>query len=234
MSQTSAPYAAVYTLPPHWKKSGVWDVLKSFAKWCPPLLSLFQLSVVLGLALLSTFLQYEFYLEHDVLPGYAAPLAVAGSLAMIALLTLKLLGPAHWIRQTICGGYYLFMIASTSFHVFSHTWEQVASEAIPSSLTEPAQPASLDPVTQALTGALQKATKDGAWSTMRDIAGKLPKPTVTTIQTPRPKPLGISRESMNWIGAGILIVLRALLEAAQALCVVALKRPIPNVNKPTE
>ncbi|HYX33140.1 MAG TPA: hypothetical protein VE954_08480 [Oligoflexus sp.] len=222
MPLSSAPAATVYRFSVDEKKSKVSEQLKILAT-LPSLIHLFQVSVVCGLGVLSTFLQHEFYRQHDILPGYSWPLAVAGSLAMIALLTLQLSGTADWIRRFVCGGYYAFMVASTTFHIFSYTWEKALSETVSVLSAQPSHSVSVDPVMSALTDALQKATKAGAWSTMQRIAEKLPKAQAIAVQPPNPKPLGISRDAVNWIGAGILIVLRALLEAAQALCVVALK-----------
>jgi hypothetical protein len=212
----------VYRFPADEKKSKVPELLKTSAA-LPSLIFLFQVSVVCGLGVLSTFLQHEFYRQHDILPGYSWPLAVAGSLAMVALLTLQLSGTADWIRRFVCGGYYAFMVASTTFHVFSHTWEKALSDPVSALASQPTHSVSADPVTSALTDALQKATRAGAWSTMQTIADKLPKAQVITVQTPTPQPLGISRDAVTWTGAIILIALRALLEAAQAICVVALR-----------
>ncbi|WP_141735936.1 hypothetical protein [Oligoflexus tunisiensis] len=185
----------------------------------------FQLIVTIGLSVLASFLQFEFYREHDVLPGYAWPLAIAGSAGMLSLATVKFDG--FWTdlpRKVLYCACYIFMVISSSFHVANDAWNRVAklpNEALLTNSTlAPAQELGL----QAVVDALKLATKNRAWNAMETLGAEVSKQAAAQPSISPAKPLGVSQDLMIWIGAAITLLLRALLEGIQAINAVALRK----------
>jgi hypothetical protein len=180
---------------------------------------MFQLLVATGLTVLSTFLQFEFYNKHDVLPGYAWPLAISGSVAMLSLASTKF--PGFWVdlpRKLIYMAFYVFFVLSSSYHVLSDAWEKVAVQSETVS-TLPSR----EPAIEAITKALEKATKGRAYGTMETLGAELSKQMTWNNLAAKPQPMGLSNSSVVWAGAAILVALRALLEAAIVVIAISLK-----------
>jgi hypothetical protein len=180
---------------------------------------IFQLLVAIGLTMLSTFLQFEFYNKHDVLPGYAWPLAIAGSVAMLSLAATKFQG--FWAdlpRKLIYMACYVFFVLFSSYHVLCDAWEKVAVPSEPVSRLP-----SREPAMEAITKALEKATKGRAYGTMETLGAELSKQMTWNNSDAKPQPMGLSHSSVVWAGAAILVALRALLEAAIAVIAISLK-----------
>jgi hypothetical protein len=211
----------VYSLP-NQTSSKPSDSNRKSAKHSPILFG-FHLIVVVGLSVLGTFLQVEFYKAHDVLPGYAWPLAVSGAAGMLSLATIKF--DKRWIdltRKSVYFAFYLFMVLSSSYHVLSDAWANA------SKVVAPGQSASDHTVAQeqalgAVANALNVATKKGAWKVMESLGTAITKGLPEKVPTQDATPFGLSGELMIGVGAGILIVLRALLEAVQAITAVAVR-----------
>ncbi|MDQ3232048.1 MAG: hypothetical protein M3Q07_09530, partial [Pseudobdellovibrionaceae bacterium] len=61
-----------------------------------PFSFLLRLLLVACLTLLMTAMQVEFYREHDILPGYAVPLALASEIAFLSLVSMKFSRSLEW------------------------------------------------------------------------------------------------------------------------------------------
>jgi hypothetical protein len=219
------PNATVYFLPAYAQASNHETRVESKdrRKKLSPLV-IFQVLVAAGLTMLSTFLQFEFYRKHDVLPGYAWPLAIAGSVAMLSLAATKFQG--FWAdlpRKLICMAFYVFFVLSSSYHVLSDAWEKVAVQSETVS-TLPSR----EPAIEAITKALEKATKGRAYGTMETLGAELSKQMTRNNSAAKPQPMGLSHSSVVWAGAAILVALRALLEAAIAVIAISLKNSCSN------
>jgi hypothetical protein len=143
---------------------------------------------------------------------------------MLSLATLKFEGAwADFPRKFVYGLCYVFMVASSSFHVMSKAWDTAAT--LPKSETEAVQ--SLSPATdralQAMTEALTQATKSRAFNTMGILGTEVSKQISPKSPAPQAQPLGIPRDLVIWVGAVIIIILRTLLEATQAINAIALR-----------
>jgi hypothetical protein len=190
-----------------------------------PLLVAFQLIVTIGLSILASFLQFEFYREHDVLPGYAWPLAVAGTVGMLSLATVKFEG--FWAdlpRKLLYGACYVFMVMSASFHVASDAWNRAARLPSETQIGQSSVSSSHAEGLQAIVDALKQATKNRAWNTMATLGAEVSKQTASRTSMPVPKPLGVPQDLMIWTGAAITVLLRALLEGIQAVNAIALRK----------
>ncbi|RYZ90492.1 MAG: hypothetical protein EOP04_03750 [Proteobacteria bacterium] len=185
------------------------------------LLTVLQVLTIMGISVLTTCLQAEFYKVHDVLPGYSWPLAIAGSISMIVLLTFQLTSFLNVLRYIVCTAYYTFMVGSASFHVFSDSWHKATLQ--PSSFTslENMAPVIPDRGTQLLNEALAKAIKREAWDMIKVLTPQIVKPKAVIM--PEHKLMGFTKSDLLTAGAIILFVLRALLEASQAIIVAALR-----------
>jgi hypothetical protein len=195
----------------------------------PPLV-LFQLVVTIGLAVLASFLQFEFYREHDVLPGYAWPLAIAGTVGMLSLATVKFDG--FWSdlpRKLLYGSCYIFMILSSSFHVANEAWNRSAKLPRIEQKTNSSVPLAQERGLQVVIDALKVATKNRAWNAMETLGVEVSKQAATQASVSPAKPLGVSQDLMIWFGAGITVLLRALLEGIQAVNAVALRKFFGNI-----
>jgi hypothetical protein len=190
----------------------------------PPLV-IFQLVVTLGLSGLATFLQYEFYHEHDVLPGYAWPLAIAGTCGMLSLASMKFVGVwTDLARKFLYGACYVFMVLSSSFHVADKAWDDAAKVPVPDHASSKADSSpAADRALDAMTDALKQATKNRAWNVMETMGIQVSKQMIPKASAQAPKPFGISRDWVIGVGAVIIIVLRALLEGIQALTAIAVR-----------
>ncbi|HEY9658876.1 MAG TPA: hypothetical protein V6C65_10520, partial [Allocoleopsis sp.] len=196
----------------------------------PPLV-IFQLVVTLGLSGLATFLQYEFYHEHDVLPGYAWPLAIAGTSGMLSLASMKFIGWTDSVRKLLYGACYIFMVLSSSFHVANKAWKEAANApVIHTAGIKSASSPSTDHALNAMTEALKQATKNRAWKVMETIGVQVSKQIASQAPVEQPKPFGISHDWVIGVGALIIIVLRALLEGIQALSAVAVRNYLAARN----
>ncbi len=224
MPQIMPPDATVYFLPTNHASSHENPVGSRVRRKNLSPLVIFQALVVSGLTVLSTFLQFEFYRKHDVLPGYAWPLAIAGSVAMLSLATMKFQG--FWAdlpRKLICMAFYVFFVLSSSYHVLSDAWDKVAVRS-----ETPTTLPSREPAIEAITKALEKATKGRAYGTMETLGAELSKQIARDTSATEPQPIGLSHSSVVWAGAAILVALRALLEAAIAVIAMALKNSCSN------
>ncbi|RYE56646.1 MAG: hypothetical protein EOP48_07535 [Sphingobacteriales bacterium] len=195
------------------------------------LITALQVLTIIGLSVLTTCLQAEFYKVHDVLPGYSWPLAIAGSVSMIVLLTFQLTSILNIVRYFVCAAYYTFMVGSASFHVFSDSWHKAALQPPSIASSEKIAPAITDRATELLQEALAKAIKREAWDTIKELAPKVSQPKELVL--PEHRLMGITKGDLMTAGAIILIVLRALLEASQAIIVAALRntfslKPLKN------
>ncbi|HYX36872.1 MAG TPA: hypothetical protein VE954_27505 [Oligoflexus sp.] len=213
----------VHHFPSHFQTSDTPQGIPK-AEAFPPLV-IFQLAVTLGLSGLATFLQYEFYHEHDVLPGYAWPLAIAGAVGMLSLASMKFAGVwTDRARKFLYGACYVFMVLSSSFHVADKAWDDAAKVPMTDHANGKADSSpAADRALNAMTDALKQATKNRAWNVMETMGVHVSKQIVPKTSVQQPKPFGITRDWVIGIGAVIIIVLRALLEGIQALTAIAVR-----------
>ena len=97
--------------------------LKSEKKWVKmkrgDIPALFRLILVFSISFLLMLMQIEFYRGHDIVPHYSVALGIAGEIAMVSLMLMKLGGWRDWLRKGIYGAFFLFMLGSLSFDVYS-------------------------------------------------------------------------------------------------------------------
>jgi hypothetical protein len=169
-----------------------------------------RLLLVACLTLLMTAMQVEFYREHDILPGYAVPLALASEVAFLSLVSMKFSRSLEWLRIIIHLIFFGYFVSALSFHVYAKSRSKAATgpkSAVPE-MTEIG-----DQLKQA-ERSLDVATKGRAWKNMEIFGAEVSRLRKLISETPKAQVLGTSLDQTLWMEAVLLILLRALLLAA--------------------
>ncbi len=175
-----------------------------------PLSFMLRLLLVACLTLLMTAMQVEFYREHDILPGYAVPLALASEVAFLSLVSMKFSRSLEWLRIIIHLIFFGYFVSALSFHVYAKSRSKAATgpkSAVPE-MTEIG-----DQLKQA-ERSLDVATKGRAWKNMEIFGAEVSRLRKLISETPKAQVLGTSLDQTLWMEAVLLILLRALLLAA--------------------
>ncbi|WP_141732368.1 hypothetical protein [Oligoflexus tunisiensis] len=178
-----------------------------------PLSFILRLLLVACLTLLMTAMQVEFYREHDILPEYAVPLALASEVAFLSLVSMKFSRSLEWLRIIIHLIFFGYFVSALSFHVYAKSRSKAASEQM---LTVPELTGIREQLKQA-ERSLDAATKGRAWRNMEIFGAEVFRLRKLISATPNAQVLGTSLDQTLWIESVLLILLRALLLAASAL-----------------
>ncbi|HYX33958.1 MAG TPA: hypothetical protein VE954_12655 [Oligoflexus sp.] len=178
-----------------------------------PLSFIFRLLLVAGLTVLMTAMQVAFYREHDILPGFAVPLALASELAFLSLVTMKFSRGAEWLRIMVHLTFFGYFVSALSFHVYAKSRVKAASQ--PSvTISETTQ---ISEQLKQAERSLDVATKGRAWKNMEIFGAEVSRLRKLKNDLPSNQVLGTSSGQTMWIEAILLILLRALLLAASSL-----------------
>jgi hypothetical protein len=178
-----------------------------------PLSFMLRLLLVACLTLLMTAMQVEFYLEHDILPGYAVPLALASEVAFLSLVSMKFSRSLDWLRIAINLIFFGYFVSALSFHVYAKSRLKAASQ--PSvAVTEITE---IGMQLKQAERSLDAATRGRAWKNMEIFGAEVSKLRKQLNERPKAQVLGTSSDQTLWIEAILLILLRALLLATSAL-----------------
>ncbi len=178
-----------------------------------PLSFMLRLLLVACLTLLMTAMQVEFYREHDILPGYAVPLALASEVAFLSLVSMKFSRSFDWLRIAIHLIFFGYFVSALSFHVYAKSRIKAASQ--PSvAVTEITE---IGMQLKQAERSLDAATRGRAWKNMEIFGAEVSKLRKQLSERPKAQVLGTSSDQTLWIEAILLILLRALLLAASAL-----------------
>jgi hypothetical protein len=187
-----------------------------------PLSFMLRLLMVLGLTILMTAMQVAFYREHDILPGYAVPLALASEVAFLSLVTMKFGRGLELLRVLVHLIFFVYFISALSFHVY-------AKSRIKSALKPGVTVSETTGIGEQLKQAersLEVATKGRAWKNMEVFGAEVSRLRQQVSEIPRTQVLGTSADQTLWVEAILLILLRALLLAASALNALRLREQI--------
>jgi hypothetical protein len=184
-----------------------------------PLSFMIRLLLVACLTLLMTAMQVEFYREHDILPGYAVPLALASEVAFLSLVSMKFSRSLEWLRVFIHLVFFGYFVSALSFHVYAKTREKAASQpsVTPSEMTEVKEQLKQTQM------ALQVATKGRAWKTMEILSAETSRLRSRLDGLPNYQVLGASSDQFLGMEVGLLVIMRALLLVASALNMLRLR-----------
>jgi hypothetical protein len=186
---------------------------------------MFRLLLVACITLLMTAMQVEFYREHDILPGYAVPLALASEVAFLSLVSMKFSRSLEWLRIIIHLIFFGYFVSALSFHVYAKTRAKAASQ--PSvTLSEKTEVKEQLKQTQI---ALQVATKGRAWKTIEILSAETSRLRSQLDSLPTYQVLGASSYQFLGMEAGLLVIMRALLLAASALNMLRLRDQFYNM-----
>jgi hypothetical protein len=166
-----------------------------------------------------TAMQVAFYREHDILPGYAVPLALASELAFLSLVTIKFRRKLEWIRIGVHLIFFIYFVSALSFHVYAKSRTKAASEPT-FKLSETTE---IKEQLKQAERSLEVATKGRAWKNMEVFGAEVSRLRKEISEAPRDLVLGTSSDQTLWIEAILLILLRALLLAASALNMLRLR-----------
>ncbi|HET9236003.1 MAG TPA: hypothetical protein VFO10_02060 [Oligoflexus sp.] len=191
-----------------------------------PLSFMLRLLLVVCLTLLMTAMQVEFYREHDILPEYAVPLALASEVAFLSLVSMNFRRSLDWLRIIIHLIFLGYFLSALSFHVYAKSRSKAASGALASvpEITE-----SEDQLKQA-ERSLDVATKGRAWKSMEIFGAEVSRLRKLSGATPRAQVLGTTSDEAFLMEAVLLILLRALLLAASALNALRLRDQIREMK----
>jgi hypothetical protein len=184
-----------------------------------PLSFMLRLLLVACLTLLMTAMQVEFYREHDILPGYAIPLALASEVAFLSLVSMKFSRSLEWLRIFIHLIFFGYFVSALSFHVYAKSRSKASSEQI---LAAPETTEIREQLKQA-ERSLDAATKGRAWKNMEIFGAEVSRLRRLISENPNTQVLGTSLDQTRWMEAILLILLRALLLATSALNVLKLR-----------
>lgn len=197
-----------------------------------PLSFMLRLFLVLCLTLLMTAMQVEFYREHEILPAYAVPLALASEAAFLSLVSMKFSRSLEWLRIIIHLIFFGYFVSSLSFHIYAKSRSKAASEPL---VTAPEMAEIRDQLKQA-EKSLDAATRGRAWKNMEIFGAEVSRLRKLISKLPSNQVLGASSDQTLWIEAILLILLRALLLAASALNALNLRNQFIEMayrNRPT-
>lgn len=190
-----------------------------------PLSFIFRLLLITCVTVLMTAMQVAFYREHDILPGYAVPLALVSELAFLSLVTMKFSRGLEWLRIIIHLIFFAYFVSALSFHVYVKSRAKAASMP---SLAFSETTVLEDQLKQA-ERSLEVAIKGRAWKSMEVFGVEISRLRKQIVEIPRTQVLGTSSDQTLWIEAILLILLRALLLAASALNVLKLRDQICEI-----
>jgi hypothetical protein len=177
-----------------------------------PVSFVLRLLLVSCLTLLLTAMQVEFYREHDILPGYAVPLALASEIAFLSLASVKFSRSLEWLRIIIHLTFFGYFVSALSFHVYAKSRSKASSEPL---VTAPEMAEIRTQLKQA-EKSLDAATRGRAWKNMEIFGAEVSRLRKLINETPTIQVLGTSLDETLWMEAVLLILLRALLLAASA------------------
>ncbi len=175
-----------------------------------PISFMLRLLLVACLTLLMTAMQVEFYREHDILPGYAVPLALASEVAFLSLVSMKFSRSVEWLRVMIHLIFFGYFVSALSFHVYAKSRSKAASGPL-SALPEMTE---MGEQLKQAERSLDVATKGRAWKSMEILGAEVSRLRKLISETPKAQALGTSFHQTLWMEAVLLILLRALLLAA--------------------
>ncbi|MDQ3233239.1 MAG: hypothetical protein M3Q07_15590 [Pseudobdellovibrionaceae bacterium] len=178
-----------------------------------PLSFMLRLFLVLCLTLLMTAMQVEFYREHDILPGYAVPLALASEAAFLSLVSMKFSRSLEWLRIIIHLIFFGYFVSALSFHVYAKSRSKAASEPL---VTAP-EMAEIRAQLKQAERSLDAATRGRAWKNMEIFGAEVSTLRKLKNDLPSNQVLGTSSDQTMWAEAFLLILLRALLLSASSL-----------------
>ncbi|HEY9661122.1 MAG TPA: hypothetical protein V6C65_21935 [Allocoleopsis sp.] len=178
-----------------------------------------RLLLVVGLTLLMTAMQVEFYREHDILPGYAVPLALASEVAFISLVSMKFSRSLEWLRIIIHLIFFGYFVSALSFHVYAKSRSKASSVQI---FAAPEKAEIREQLKQA-ERSLDAAIKGRAWKNMEIFGAEVSRLRKLISENPSTQVLGTSLDQTLWMEAILLILLRALLLAASAFNMLRLR-----------
>jgi hypothetical protein len=189
-----------------------------------------RLFLVVCLTLLMTAMQVEFYREHDILPGYAVPLALASEVAFLSLVTVKFRPPLEWLRILVHLIFFGYFVSALSFHVYAKSQTKAAFQPVVTNteLTE-----IRDQLKQA-ERSLQVATSGRAWKNMEILGAEVSRLRRMSNELSSADVLGTSPQQTIWIEAILLVLVRALLLATSALNVLRLRDQIYEMTHSDE
>jgi hypothetical protein len=187
-----------------------------------PLSFMLRLLLVFGLTILMTAMQVGFYREHDVLPEYAVPLALASEVAFLSLVSMKFSRSLEWLRIIIHMIFFGYFVSALSFHVYAESRSKASSQEM---FAVPGTTEIREQLKQA-ERSLDAATKGRAWKNMEIFGAEVSRLRKLGSEIPKAQVLGTSLAQSIWIEAILLILLRALLLAASALNVISLRNQL--------
>jgi hypothetical protein len=191
-----------------------------------PLSFMLRALLVACLTLLMTAMQVEFYREHDILPEYAVPLALASEVAFLSLVSMKFSRSLEWLRITIHLIFFGYFVSALSFHVYAKSRAKASSEQI---LAAPEKTEIREQLKQA-ERSLDAATKGRAWKNMEIFGDEVSRLRKLISENPNTQVLGTSLDQTLWMEAVLLILMRALLLATSALNVLKLRDLICEIT----
>jgi hypothetical protein len=192
-----------------------------------PISFVLRLLLVAGLTILMTAMQVAFYREHDILPGYAVPLALASELAFLSLVAMKFRRKLEWIRIGVHLIFFCYFVSALSFHVYAKSRIKAASQpAVTVSETTEIR----DQMKQA-ERSLEVAIKGRAWKSMEIFGAEVSRLRKQSEELPSAQVLGTSPQQALWMEAFLLILIRALLLAASALNALRLRDQICEMER---
>ncbi len=186
-----------------------------------PVSFILRLLLVSGLTILMTAMQVSFYRDHDVLPGYAIPLAIASELAFVSLMTMKFQKGMEWIRVAIYIIFFGYFVGSLSFHVFIGVRAKTSS--VSDHIASSKNKGELESQLNEAKRLLDVATKGRSWKNMELFGSEVARINDMIRELPNVDPLGASNSQVLALEAILLIALRALLMAASALNTIFLR-----------
>jgi hypothetical protein len=186
-----------------------------------PISFMLRLLFVAGLTMLLTAMQVAFYKDHDVLPGYAIPLAIASELAFVSLMTMKFKRGMEWFRIAIYIIFFGYFVGSLAFHVFIGVRAKTSS--VSDQIVSSKDKGELENQLNEAKRLLDVATKGRSWKNIELFGKEVAKINDMIRELPKADPLGASNSQVLALEAILLIALRALLMAASALNTIFLR-----------
>lgn len=186
-----------------------------------PISFMLRLLFVASLTILMTAMQVAFYKDHDVLPGYAIPLAIASELAFVSLMTIKFKSGMEWFRIAIYIIFFGYFVGSLSFHVFIGVRAKTSS--VSDQIVISKDKGELEKQLNEAKRLLDVATKGRSWKNMELFGKEVARINDMIRELSKADPLGASNSQVLALEAILLIALRALLMAASALNTIFLR-----------
>jgi hypothetical protein len=194
-----------------------------------PIYFMLRLLFVASLTILMTAMQVAFYKDHDVLPGYAIPLAIASELAFVSLMTMKFKRGMEWVRVAIYIIFFGYFVGSLSFHVFIGVRAKTSS--VSDQIVSSGDKGELENQLNEAKRLLGVATKGRSWKNMELFGKEVARINDMIRELPKADPLGASNSQVLALEAILLIALRALLMAASALNAIFLREQFRVVSR---